>query len=75
MGIWDNGDDVCYEISSIAPKGSKDKFWNKGDGKILDDLYGITEYQAEYEESQRNEDAIKVKELVVDKKAQNMEGA
>ena len=75
MGIWNNGDDRCYEISSIAPKGSKDKFWTHGDGKELDDLYNITEYQAEYEESKRNEDAIKVKELVVDKKAQNMEGA
>jgi len=75
MGIWDNGDDVCYEISTIAPKGSTDKFWKTGDGKELDDLYNITEYQAEYEAQKRDEDAIKVKELVVDKKAQNMEGA
>ena len=29
----------------------------------------------EYEESKRNEDAVKVKEAIVDKKAQNMEGA
>ena len=75
MGIWDNGDDRCYEISTIAPKGSKDKFWRDGDGRELDDLYGITEYMAEYEAQKRDEDAIKVKELVVDKKAQNMEKA
>jgi hypothetical protein len=49
MGIWDNGDDVCYEISSIAPKGSTDKFWKTSEGKELDDLYGITESMAEYE--------------------------
>ena len=30
---------------------------------------------AEYEAQKRDEDAIKVKELVVDKKAQNMEKA
>ena len=45
------------------------------DGKILDDLYGISEYQAEWEEQQKNEDAVKVKEFVVDKKKMNMEGA
>ena len=75
MGIWDNGIDDCWTISDTAPKGSKDKFWDTGDGKILDDLYGITEYMTEYEESKRNEDAVKVKEAIVDKKAQNMEGA
>tara|TARA_B100000029_G_scaffold500520_1_gene572391 strand:+ start:678 stop:1319 length:642 start_codon:yes stop_codon:yes gene_type:complete len=75
MGIWDNGNDICYEISSFAPKGSKDKAWTHGDGKILDDLYGISEYQAEWEEQQKNEDAVKVKEFVVDKKKMNMEGA
>ena len=24
MGIWDNGEDICYTVSEIAPKGSKD---------------------------------------------------
>ena len=55
MGIWDNGDDICYEISSIAPKGSTDKFWKTSEGKELDDLYGITESMAEYEAQQEEE--------------------
>ena len=56
MGIWDNGDDICYEISSIAKKGSTDKFWNTKIGKELDDLYGITEKSmAEYEAQQEAE--------------------
>ena len=55
MGIWDNGDDICYEISSIAPKGSTDKFWTSAEGKELDDLYGITESMAEYEAQQEEE--------------------
>ena len=55
MGIWDNGDDICYEISSIAKKGSTDKFWNTKIGKELDDLYGITESMAQYEADQEEE--------------------
>ena len=55
MGIWDNGDDICYEISSIAPKGSTDKFFKTSEGKELDDLYGITESMAEYEANQEAE--------------------
>ena len=55
MGIWDNGDDICYEVSTIAPKGSIDKFWKTSEGKELDDLYGITESMAEYEAQQEEE--------------------
>ena len=55
MGIWDNGDDICYEVSTIAPKGSIDKFWKTSEGKELDDLYGITESMAEYEADQEEE--------------------
>ena len=46
MGIWDNGEDICYEISTIAPKGSVDNFWTSAEGKELDNLFGITESMA-----------------------------
>ena len=55
MGIWDNGEDICYEISTIAPKGSVDNFWTSAEGKELDDLYGITESMAQYEADQEAE--------------------
>jgi hypothetical protein len=52
MGIWDNGEDICYTVSEIAPKGSTDNFWTSAEGKELDDLYGITENMAQYEADQ-----------------------
>ena len=52
MGIWDNGDDRCYTISDSAPEGSKDEFWESGDGADLDDHFNITESMAEYEAEQ-----------------------
>jgi hypothetical protein len=52
MGIWDNGDDRCYTISDSAPEGSKDEFWESGDGAELDDHFNITESMAEYEAEQ-----------------------
>jgi hypothetical protein len=55
MGIWDNGDDICYSISKIAPKGSTDKFWNTTEGKELDEMYGISDSMAEYEAQQEEE--------------------
>ena len=55
MGIWDNGEDTCYEVSTIAPKGSTDNFWTSAEGKELDDLYGITESMAQYEADQEAE--------------------
>jgi hypothetical protein len=55
MGIWDNGIDDCYEVSTIAPKGSIDNFWTSKEGKELDDLYGITENMAQYEADQEEE--------------------
>jgi hypothetical protein len=64
MGIWDNGDDICYEISSIAKKGSTDKFWNTKIGKELDDLYGISESMAEYEAQQEEERIGDNKEII-----------
>ena len=46
MGIWDNGDDRCYQPSNYK---SDDKFFDGGDGWELDNYFGITESMAEYE--------------------------
>ena len=64
MGIWDNGEDICYEISTIAPKGSVDNFWTSAEGKELDDLYGITESMAQYEADQEEERIGDNKEII-----------
>ena len=64
MGIWDNGEDICYEVSTIAPKGSTDKFWTSAEGKELDDLYGITESMAQYEAEQEAERIGDNKEII-----------
>ena len=55
MGIWDNGDDRCYTISEAAPEGSKDEFWQSGDGADLDDHFSITESMADWEAEQEAE--------------------
>ena len=54
MGVWEDGDDRCYENSNVAPK-SDSGFWTHGDGKELDDYFGITEHMAEYEAEQEAE--------------------
>ena len=69
MGIWDNGDDRCYQPSNYK---SDDKFFDNGDGKEIDDYFGITESMAEYEAEQETEAEVKVRELVVEKKAVNI---
>jgi hypothetical protein len=64
MGIWDNGDDNCYEVSTIAPKGSKDNFWTSAEGKELDETFNITEGMAEYEAEQEAERIGDNKEII-----------
>ena len=64
MGIWDNGEDICYTVSDIAPKGSTDNFWTSAEGKELDDLYNITESMAEYEAQQEEERIGDNKEII-----------
>ena len=49
MGIWDNGDDTCYECSKY---GSDDDFWKSGDGAILDESFNIVENLIQWEEEQ-----------------------
>ena len=65
MGIWDNGDDQCWAISEIAPKGSTDKFWKTPEGKELDEMYGISDSMAEYE-SQQEEERIGDNRQIID---------
>ena len=69
MGIWDNGDDRCYQPSNYK---SDDTFFDSGDGKEIDDYFGITESMAEWEAEQETEAEQKVRELVVEKKAVNI---
>ena len=52
MGIWENGDDRCYQPSNYK---SDDKFFESGDGWSLDDYFGITESMAEWEAEQEAE--------------------
>ena len=52
MGVWDNGNDRGYTVSEAAPEGSKDAFWQSGDGAELDESFNITESMAEYEAEQ-----------------------
>ena len=54
MGVWEDGDDRCYETSNVAPK-SDSVFWTHGDGQELDDFFNITEHMAEYEAEQEAE--------------------
>jgi hypothetical protein len=71
MGVWDNGDDRCYSCSEDGPK-SDSPFYDHGDGKEIDDYFGITETLADYEAEQETEAEQKVRELVVEKKAVNI---
>jgi hypothetical protein len=64
MGIWDNGIDDCWEISSTAPKGSTDKFWKTSAGKELNETFNITEGMAEYEAQQEEERIGDNKEII-----------
>ena len=52
MGVWENGDDRCYQPSNYK---SDDKFFESGDGWSLDDYFGITESMAEWEAEQEAE--------------------
>ena len=55
MGIWDNGDDTCYECSKY---GSDDDFWKSGDGAILDESFNIVENLAQWEEEQETKEEV-----------------
>jgi len=74
MGVWDNGVDRAYSMEGFLTGGSKDPFWKTEDGIELDEQFDIVESLQESEE-QETEASRMVRELVVDRKAQNMEQA
>ena len=62
FGIWDDGDDRCYQFEDF--KGSTDPFWNTEDGRLLDEQFGILDMMLQYEEEQMDEGAVKVRDYV-----------
>ena len=70
MGVWTDGQDRCYDNI----EGSKDTFWQSDDGRLLDETFDIVESMQEWEADQETEAERKVRELVVDRKPQNIIG-
>ena len=70
MGVWTDGHDRCYDNI----EGSKDTFWQSDDGRLLDETFDIVESMQEWEADQETEAERKVRELVVERKAQNIIG-
>ena len=70
MGVWTDGHDRCYDNI----EGSKDTFWQSDDGRLLDETVNIVESMQEWEADQETEAERKVRELVVERKAQNIAG-
>jgi len=70
MGVWTDGQDRCYDNI----EGSKDAFWQSDDGRLLDETFDIVESMQEWEADQETEAERKVRELVVDRKPQNIIG-
>jgi len=73
FGVWTDGSDRCYETEQF-PK-SNDPFWTQHqDGLLLDETFGMVESMQEYEATQETEGEKMVRELIVDRKAQNIIG-
>jgi len=73
FGVWTDGSDRCYETEQF-PK-STDAFWTQhADGRLLDETFGLVESMQEYEADQETEAEKMVRELIVDRKAQNIIG-
>ena len=70
MGVWTDGQDRCYDNI----QGSQDAFWQSDDGRLLDETFDIVESMQEWEADQETEAERKVRELVVERKAQNIAG-
>ena len=70
MGVWTDGHDRCYDNI----QGSQDAFWQSDDGRLLDETFDIVESMQEWEADQETEAERKVRELVVERKAQNIAG-
>jgi len=63
FGVWDDGDDRCYNFESIE-KGSSDEFWTSEDGILLDENFDIVEDMIRNEEYEMDEGAKKVRDYV-----------
>ena len=63
FGVWDDGDDRCYNFESIE-KGSSDEFWNSEDGILLNENFDIVEDMIRNEEYEMDEGAKKVRDYV-----------
>jgi len=73
FGVWTDGHDRCYDNEWF--KGSRDPFWTQqSDGRLLDETFGIVDSMQEWESQQETEAEQKVRELIVDRKAQNIIG-
>ena len=70
MGVWTDGHDRCYDNI----QGSQDTFWQSDDGRLLDETFDIVESMQEWEADQETEAERKVRELIVERKAQNIIG-
>ena len=73
FGVWTDGSDRCYEFENFT--GSQDPFWTQHqDGLLLDEHFGLVEQLQESEANQETEAERMVRELIVDRKAQNIIG-
>jgi len=73
FGVWTDGSDRCYEFENFT--GSQDPFWTQHqDGLLLDEHFGLVEQLQESEANQETDAERMVRELIVDRKAQNIIG-
>ena len=73
FGVWTDGVDRCYEFENFT--GSQDPFWTQHqDGLLLDEHFGLVEQLQESEANQETDAERMVRELIVDRKAQNIAG-
>ena len=73
FGVWTDGSDRCYEFENFT--GSQDPFWTQHqDGLLLDETFGLVEQLQESEADQETDAERMVRELIVDRKAQNIAG-
>ena len=73
FGVWTDGVDRCYEFENFT--GSQDPFWTQHqDGLLLDEHFGLVEQLQESEADQETDAERMVRELIVDRKAQNIAG-
>lgn len=62
-GIWDNGDDACYEYGGLDSQGIRDEIPSE-----LDEMFGISEYAEECERDEQDEVTTWYKDGVEDLK-------